>query len=224
MIEPPAPPPPRRRSLWAALRASFLTGLVVLLPIGLTVYLIWSVVGWLDGWFLPLIPEAYHPTEMLQHYFGPGVTVQIRGVGVVVFLIITVLIGWIAKGLIGRTVIHRMEALVERMPVVRSLYSGLKQIAETVFNKTESSFDQTCLIEFPKPGSWCVGMVSARPKGEIAQHLPGGDEMVAVFVGLTPFTSGFLVFVPKKDVILLNMKTEDVAKLVVSGGIVYPKG
>ncbi len=78
MIEPPAPPPPRRRSLWAALRASFLTGLVVLLPIGLTVYLIWSVVGWLDGWFLPLIPEAYHPTEMLQHYFGPGVTVTKR--------------------------------------------------------------------------------------------------------------------------------------------------
>lgn len=215
--------PPRRRSLLAAMRANFLTGLVVVLPIGLTVYLIWSVVGWLDGWFLPLIPPYWQPNEVLHRWFGPEMAIQVRGVGVVVFLVFTFLIGWIAKGLIGRSVLGWMERLVDRTPIVRSLYSGLKQIAETVFDKKESSFEQTCLIEFPKPGTWCVGLVSSRPKGEIAERLPGGEEMVSVFVGLTPFTSGFLVFVPKKDVILLNMKTEDVAKLVVSGGIVYPK-
>lgn len=215
--------PPRRRSLLAGLRANFLTGLVVVLPIGLTIYLIWSVVGWLDGWFLPLVPEAYHPNELARRLFGPGSYVQIRGVGVVVFLVFTIVVGWIAKGIIGRSVLHRIEALVNRMPVVRSLYSGLKQIAETVFDKKESSFEQTCLIEFPKPGTWSVGFVSSRPRGEIAHRLPGDQEMVAVFVGLTPFTSGFLVFVPRKDVIPLEMKSEDVAKLVVSGGIVYPK-
>lgn len=216
--------PPRRRSLFGAMRANFLTGLVVVLPIGLTVYLIWSVVGWLDGWFLPLIPFYWQPNEVLHRWFGPDMAIQVRGVGVVVFLVFTFVVGWIAKGLIGRSVLGWMERLVDRTPIVRSLYSGLKQIAETVFDKKESSFEQTCLIEFPKPGTWCVGLVSSRPKGEIAERLPGGEEMVSVFVGLTPFTSGFLVFVPKKDVILLNMKTEDVAKLVVSGGIVYPKG
>jgi uncharacterized membrane protein len=216
------PAPPRRRSLLVSLRADFLTGLVVVLPIGLTVYLIWSVVGWLDGWFLPLLPEELHPPELVHRLFGPGVNIQIRGVGTVVFLVFTVLVGAIAKGIIGRSVIYRMELLVNRMPVVRSLYSGLKQIAETVFNKQEDSFTQTCLIEFPKEGTWCVGLVSARPKGEIAARLPEGDEMVSVYVGLTPFTSGFLVFVPKKDVILLDMTTEDIAKLVVSAGIVYP--
>ena len=210
----------RRRSVAATLRASFLTGLVVVLPISLTIYLIWSVIGWLDGWILPLIPRAYHPQELLSHYFGPGYSFPVRGVGVVVFLLFTTVVGWIAKGLIGRTVLNRLDRLVDRMPVVRSLYGGLKQVAETVFNKTESSFDKTCLEEFPRPGVWIIGLISARPKGELADKL--GPDKIAVFIGLTPFTSGFVVFVPKEDVIPLDLTPEDAAKLVASGGLVYP--
>ena len=217
----PDPFAPVRKSLFASLRASFLTGLVVVLPIALTIYLIWAVIGYLDGWILPLIPQAYHPQAVTQALFGPGHAFPVRGVGVVVFLIFTTLMGWIAKGLIGRTVLLRLERLVNRMPVVRSLYSALKQVAETVFNKSEASFDQACLVEFPRPGVWILGLVSSRPKGEIAAKL--GPDVIAVFIGLTPFTSGFVVFVPKKDVIALDMLPEDAAKLVASGGLVYPQ-
>lgn len=212
--------PARRKSIAGSLRASFLTGLVVVLPIGLTIYLIWSVVGWLDGWILPVIPHAYHPQALLSFYFGPGYEFPVRGVGVIVFLLFTTVIGWIAKGLIGRTVLGRLDRLVDRMPVVRSLYGGLKQVAETVFNKTESSFDKTCLVEFPRPGVWVIGLISARPKGEIAEKL-GGDK-IAVFIGLTPFTSGFVIFVEKDAVIPMDLTPEEAAKLVASGGLVYP--
>ncbi len=210
----------RRKTLAASLRASFLTGIVVVLPIGLTIYLIWSVIGWLDGWILPLIPQSYHPQEMITYYVGPGYEFPVRGIGVVVFLVFTTLVGWVAKGLIGRTVLGRLDQLVDRMPVVRSLYGGLKQVAETVFNKTESSFDKACLVEFPRPGVWVIGLVSARPKGEIAEKL--GADKIAVFIGLTPFTSGFVVFVERDAVKLLDMTPEEAAKLVVSGGLVYP--
>lgn len=210
----------RRRSITASLRASFLTGLVVVLPIGLTIYLIWAVIGYLDGWILPLIPEAYQPQALTERFFGPGHAFPIRGVGVVVFLVFTTLVGAIAKGLIGRTVLTRLDSLVDRMPVVRSIYSALKQVAETVFNKTEASFEKTCLVEFPRPGVWTIGLISARPKGEIAAKL--GAEVISVFIGLTPFTSGFVVFVPRQNVIELDLTPEEAAKLVASGGLVYP--
>ena len=216
----PDPIQHRRRSLTSGLRSSFLTGLVVVLPIGLTIYLIWSVIGWLDGWILPLLPDAYHPEALMQDLFGPHRGFPIRGVGVVVFLVFTTVMGWIAKGIIGRSILMRLDRLVDRIPAVRSLYGGLKQVAETVFNKTESSFEKTCLVEFPRPGIWIVGLISARPKGEIAEKL--GPEVIAVFIGLTPFTSGFVVYVPRKDVIELDLTVEEAAKLVASGGLVYP--
>ena len=216
----PDPSPLRRKSLTSTLRSSFLTGLVVVLPIGLTIYLIWSVVGWLDGWILPLIPQAYQPEDILSFSLGPDFSVRVRGVGVVVFLLFTTVVGWIAKGLIGRSVLSRLDRLVDRMPVVRSLYGGLKQVAETVFNKQEQSFNVTCLVQFPRPGVWTIGLISARPKGEIADKL--GPDMIAVFIGLFPFTSGFVVFVHKDEVIELDLTPEEAAKLVASGGLVYP--
>jgi len=217
-------PPPRRKSLFGALRASFLTGLVVVLPVGLTIYLIWTVIGWIDGWILPLIPAAYQPEALLQRFFGPEANYPVRGVGVIVFLVFTILVGWIGKGLIGRSMIGWGEALVDRMPIIRSVYTGIKQIAETMFNKTDASFDKTCLVEFPRPGVWALGFVSSKAKGEIAAKLPAGDDIISVFIGLTPFTSGFLVFVPRSEVILLDMSMDDAAKMVVSGGLVYPNG
>ena len=211
---------PPKRSLLGALRASFLTGLVVVLPTGLTLWLIWSVVGWLDGWILPLIPAAYQPEAIVHRIFGPEVNFPLRGVGVAVFLVFTVLIGWMARGFLGRTLMGQAEQLVERVPVVRSIYGGLKQITETVFAQKEKTFDRTCLVEFPRAGSWAVGLVATTPKGEIAAKLPG--DMIAVFVALTPLTSGVLIYVPREDVIFLDMKPDEAAKLVVSGGLVYP--
>ena len=216
------PLPPRKKT--GGLRASFLTGLVVVLPVGLTIYVIWSVVGWIDSWILPLIPASWQPDALLRDYFGENVRFSLRGVGVIVFLVFTIIIGWIAKGLIGRSVINRAEGMVNRMPIVRSVYTGIKQIAETVFAKSEKSFDRTCLVQFPTPGVWAVGFVAARPKGEIATKLPNIDAMVTVFVALTPLTSGFLVYVPARDVIMLDMSLEEAFKLVISAGLVYPNG
>ena len=144
----------------------------------------------------------------------------------VFFLLFTVFVGWIAKGLIGRSMINYAENLVLRMPVVRSIYSGVKQIAETVFAQSDRSFEEACLIEYPRKGIWAIGFVSTTAKGEINRR--GGDEeeqLLSVFVPTTPNpTSGFLLFFPEKDVIKLDMSVEDAAKLVISAGLVYPNG
>lgn len=219
------PPPEPRSSLIAGLRASFLTGLVVIAPVGLTIWLIWSVVGWIDGFVLPLVPKAYHPDRMLQDFFGldPSVQINVRGLGVVIFLMFTVMVGWIAKGIIGRSLIHFAESLVERTPVVRTIYSGIKQISETIFAQSERSFETACLIEYPRRGIWALGFISTSTKGEVAAKADPDGEMVSVFLPTTPNpTSGFLLFFPKRDVIELDMTVEDAAKLVISAGLVYP--
>jgi uncharacterized membrane protein len=213
----------QRRGFLAGLRASFLTGLVVVLPIGLTIYFVWAVIGWIDGWILPLIPAAYQPNMVIRDVLGPDYEFPVRGVGVLVFLIVTIVVGWLAKGIIGRSVIRSGEDIVNRMPVVRSVYGAIKQIAETFFSKKDQSFDKVVLVEFPRPGSWALGFLSTRPKGELAERLAMmGSDLSAVFVGLTPFTSGMLLFVPTKDLVMMDMGVDDAAKLIVSGGLVYP--
>ncbi|WP_037315844.1 DUF502 domain-containing protein [Ruegeria halocynthiae] len=207
--------PHRRPGLFSRLRASFLTGIVVIAPVWLTIWLIWSVVGWIDSAVLPLVPQRFQP----QEYVG----VNLRGVGVVIFLIFTVLVGWIAKGILGRSLIHFAERLVNRMPVVRSVYSGIKQISETVFAQTERSFEKACLIQYPRRGIWAIGFVSTAARGEVSERAETSDQMLSVFVPTTPNpTSGFLLFFPAEDVILLDMSIEDAAKLVISAGLVYP--
>ncbi len=213
----PFDPQPPRRSLLASLRASFLTGLVVIAPVGLTMWLIWSVIGWIDGVVLPLVPHTIQP----EKYIG----INLRGVGVIFFLIFTIITGWIAKGIIGRSMIHFGEGLVNRMPVVRTIYSGIKQISETVFAQSERSFEKACLIQYPRKGIWAIGFVSINAKGEVAEKADTSGHLVGVFVPTTPNpTSGFLLFFPKEDVIELEMSVEDAAKLVISAGLVYPNG
>lgn len=208
-----------KRGLFARLRANFLTGLIVIAPIAVTVWLIWSVVGLIDSWVLPFVPARYNPVLLIKEYFD--VTVDIRGVGVVFFLIFTLIIGWLAKGLLGRSVIRWTESLVTQMPVVRSIYGGMKQIAETVLASGNTSFDQACLVEYPRRNIWAVAFVSTSAKGEIAAK--GEEEMISVFLPTTPNpTSGFLLFVPRRDVKMLDMSVEDAAKLVISAGLVYP--
>ncbi|MFV0358627.1 DUF502 domain-containing protein [Tropicimonas sp.] len=215
---------PRKRSgLFANLRSSFLTGLVVIAPVGLTVWLIWTVVGWVDAFVLPLVPSAYQPDTFFRRVFGEDTTINVRGMGVFFFLFFTVLVGWIAKGVIGRSLIGWAEGLVDRMPIVRSIYSGVKQIAETVFAQTESKFDKACLIEYPREGLWAIAFVSTSAKGEVSRNIPRNERIMSVFLPTTPNpTSGFLLFVAESDLIYLDMSVENAAKLVISAGLVYP--
>ena len=207
----------------ARLRTSFLTGIVVIAPVALTIWLIWSVIGWFDGLVLPFVPDAYRPEKILNTFFGYDLKLNIRGVGVVVFLVFATLVGWLAKGLIGRSFIRYAENLVNRMPVVRYFYSGIKQIAETVFAQQERSFEKACMIEYPRKGIWAIGFISTTAKGEIAERNSSKGSMVSVFVPTTPNpTSGFLLFFPKADIVELDMSIEDAAKLVISAGLVYP--
>ena len=209
--------------LIAGFRNSFLTGLVVIAPVAFTIWLIWSVIGWIDGFVLPFIPNLYHPDNILNTIFGQDVAINIRGLGVVVFLLFTTFVGWIAKGFLGRSLIRVGENLVRRMPVVRSIYSGVKQIAETVFAQSDRSFEKACLVEYPRKGIWAVGFISTEAKGEVKYKAKSNSDLLSVFVPTTPNpTSGFMLFFPRNDVIELEMSIEDAAKLVISAGLVYP--
>ncbi len=207
----------RRGGRIGTLRASFLTGLVIIAPVGLTIWLIWTVIGWIDGVVLPLVPHDLRP----EQYIG----INLRGVGVIIFLVFTTFIGFVGRGLIGRSLIRWGESIVDRMPVVRSVYSGIKQISETVFAQSERSFERACLIQYPRKGIWAVGFISTTARGEVADRAETSGELMSIFVPTTPNpTSGFLLFFPKEDVIELDMSIEDAAKLVISAGLVYPNG
>lgn len=214
-------PAPKKPGLFSRLRANFLTGLVVIAPITVTIWLVWTVIGMIDSWVLPFVPERYNPAYLLQERFG--ITVGIRGVGVFFFLVFTILIGWLAKGLIGRSFIRWAERMVFQMPVVRSVYGGLKQIVETVLSSQNANFEKACLVQYPRKGLWAIAFISSDAKGEVEDRTE--ENMVAVFLPTTPNpTSGFLLFVPKKDIEILDMTVEDAAKLVISAGLVYPNG
>ncbi|MQY41412.1 DUF502 domain-containing protein [Epibacterium sp. SM1969] len=207
--------PHRGPGLFSRLRSSFLTGIVVIAPVGLTIWLLWSGMGWIDGVVLPLVPETFQP----EKYIG----INLRGVGLIIFLLFTIVVGWIAKGILGRSLISFAEGLVDRMPVVRSIYSGIKQISETVFAQSERSFERACLIQYPRKGIWAIGFISTPAKGEVSERAETSGKLLSVFVPTTPNpTSGFLLYFPEEDVIELDMSVEDAAKLVISAGLVYP--
>ncbi len=217
-----------RRPILTGLRNNFIAGLVVIAPIGLTLWLIWTVVGWVDSFVWPFVPDAYQPEELVNRLMGRvpidanWIEVNVRGIGVVIFLIFTMLVGWMGKGLIGRSFLRWGESLVARVPVMRSIYNAVKQIAETVFAQSDTSFDKACLIEYPRKGIWAIGFISTSTKGEVLTKANTGP-MTSVFVPTTPNpTSGFLLLFPTKDVIELDMTVEDAAKFVISAGLVYP--
>lgn len=209
------PPPPRRRSrARIRLRNYFLTGIVVAAPIGITIYLTWTFVHWVDSRVKPLIPHVYNPDNYLPF--------SVPGVGLLFAIIIITLLGFLTANLVGRTVVGYGELLLDRMPLVRNLYRGLKQLFQTVLSQTSRSFQQVGLIEYPRKGVWRLVFVATEAKGEIAERLP--DDTVSVFVPNTPnATAGFLVFVPRRDVIVLDMSFEEAAKTIISAGLVTPE-
>ncbi len=205
---------PPKTTLLQRLRGDFLTGLVVVLPLFLTAYLLWATIGFIDAKVVPLIPGRYNP----ENVFGRN----IFGLGVLVFLAFTTLVGALTKGLVGRQILTFGEQILDRTPVVRTIYNALKQIAETIFKQSGTSFKQACLIEYPRKGLWAVAFVSTDTRGEIPAKA-GEPELVSVFLPTTPNpTSGFLLFVPRADVVLLDMTIEEAAKLIISAGLVIP--
>ena len=204
----------KNQNLFQRLRSNFLTGLVLITPIILTIYLLWGVINFIDDKVVPWLPNKYNPST----YLGK----DIPGLGVITFLIFTTIVGMVTKGFFGRQLIKYWQSLVDRTPVFRSVYNALKQIAETVFTKSDQTFKSACLVEYPRKGIWVVAFVSTITKGEIKEKI-NKDEILTVFVPTTPNpTSGFLLFIPKKDVIILKMSVENAAKLVISAGLVVP--
>ncbi|MEL6196897.1 MAG: DUF502 domain-containing protein [Pseudomonadota bacterium] len=200
-------------SVFQRLRGNFLAGLVVVGPIVLTIWLTWYIITFVDGQVMPLVPRAYDP----RTYLGADVP----GYGVFVFIIFTVVVGYFAKKVFGKQVIRFAEQMVDRTPIIRSIYNALKQLMETALTNSNTSFRQACLIEYPRRGLWAVAFISTDAKGEIVETT--GLEMVSVFLPTTPNpTSGFLLFVPREDVIPLEMSIEDAAKMVISAGLVVP--
>lgn len=208
-------PEPGKRGLITSLRGNFLAGLAVIAPGVLTIWLVWNVITWIDSLVLNFIPRRFHP----QVFIGW----DIPGVGVVGFVIFTLVMGYFTKGLIGRTLVTWGERIVETMPVIRSIYNAVKQIAETVIARKTPSFERACLVQYPRPGMWAVAFISTVTRGEVGDHLADQGEMISIFLPSTPNpTTGFLLFLPRKDVIELDMPIEDAAKLVISAGLVYP--
>lgn len=204
----------RRPGFIARLRTYFLAGVVVAAPIGITIWLTWWFVSLFDMWIKPLVPAQYNPDTYLP--------VPVPGFGLVVALIAITAIGALAANLFGRTIISYWEHLLDRMPVVRNVYKALKQIFQTALSQSHSSFRQVGIIEYPRKGLYALVFLSREMNGEVTEKL-GGGTLVGVFLPTTPNpTSGFLLMVPRNDVIVLDMSVEEAAKLIISAGLVQP--
>ena len=202
----------RHESLMARWRKNFFTGIVVIAPLYLTFWLISSFVLLIDDKAARILPRAWNPQTYLD----------IPGFGLVVFVLLAALIGALAKNLLAAQAIRWGEQMLDRLPVVRSIYNGIKQIAETVLVQSKSSFEKACLIEYPRRGLWVIAFIATPARGEVRDKL-GGEDKLCVFMPTTPNpTSGFLLFVPIEDVVMLDMSVEEAAKMVISAGLVTP--
>lgn len=200
------------------LRNYFLTGVLVIAPLGITAYLVWTVVHWVDSHVKPLIPARYNPDNYLPF--------AVPGFGLIVALLLITLVGLLATNFIGRAVVGFGERLLRRMPLVRNLYGGLKQIFGTVLANRAELFNKVGLFEYPRKGAWSIVFIAARQhETEINRALePRHGRTIAVFRPITPnVTTGYLLYVPEEDVIPLSMSVEDAAKLLISAGLVTPE-
>ena len=209
-MENDAKAPARKPGFLGRLRSWFLTGLLVTAPVLLTVYITWAAIELIDGQVASILPG-----------FNKLVVANIPGAGLIIGLILITVIGAVAAGFLGRWLIGLGESILNRMPVVRTIYGASKQILETVISAQSDAFRDAVLVEYPRRGLWVIGFVTGGTKGEVAERMDGN--MVNVFIPTTPNpTSGFLLFCPRNEVIYLDMSVEDAVKLVVSGGIVHP--
>jgi uncharacterized membrane protein len=198
------------------IRNWFLTGLIVAGPVTITAYLTWSFITWVDDLVRPVIPPAYRPETYLPW--------PVPGTGLIIAFVALTLLGFLTANLVGRTLVSWSESLLTRMPIVRPLYRTTKQIFETLFSKSGSTFRKVALVEFPAPGMWSLVFISQQPSEDIAERLPGQDN-VSVFLPCTPNpTTGFFFFIPRKDLIEIDISVEAAMSLVISAGMVQPNG
>ena len=205
----------KKPGLLGRARNYFFTGLIVVGPVSITVYIIWALISFVDSWVEPLLPAIWQPET-----YG----LSIPGIGVAFSIIILMIVGAFVANLFGRTIIGFGEQLVGRMPVVRGVYGALKQIFETVLSQSHTSFQKVGIIEYPRKGLYSIVFVSTETTGEIHQKCSQTSQgMLSIFLPTTPNpTSGFLLFVPREDVIILDMSVEEAAKMVISAGLVVP--
>ena len=194
-------------------RAYFLTGILITAPLFITGYLAWLFIGFVDAKVTPLLPEQYNPESYLP--FG------VPGLGLIILFVFLTIVGAVTAGFFGKLWLRFTERLLNRMPVVRNIYSAVKQILETVLAQQSSAFREAVLVEYPRRGLWAIAFITGRTEGEVQNVTE--EECINIFLPTTPNpTSGFLLFVPKKDLISLSMSTEEAIKMVISGGIITP--
>jgi uncharacterized membrane protein len=198
------------------LRNRFFTGVVVAAPIGITIWLIYTFVNFVDQVIKPLIPARYNPESYLPF--------AIPGMGLLIAILALTLLGALAANIFGRSLLDIGERIVNSVPLIRNIYSALKQIVETVFKGQQNSFKEVVLVEYPMAGSYAVAFVSSHGRGVIKTVVGQGEDVLGVFIPTTPNpTSGFLLFVPRSKAIALDLSVEEAAKLIISFGMVTPE-
>ena len=190
----------------------FITGLLIWAPLGITIWVLSLILGMMDQSIM-LLPSDWQPRALLGFH--------LPGMGALLTLLVVFVTGLLTANFIGQRLVRWWEALLHRIPVVRSVYQSVKQISDTVLSPSGQAFRQAVLVQYPRPGSWTIGFLTGTPGGEIAAHL--GKDMVSLYVPTTPNpTSGFFLMVPKADVVELDMSVEDALKYLISMGVVAP--
>lgn len=207
---PTSPPHDGRHPVVSRLRNYFLAGVLITAPIAITLYVTWSLVDYIDAAVTGLLPAAINPRTYLD----------VPGVGIIILVIFLTLIGFVTANYLGRMAVRMGEGILNHMPVIRSFYSAVKQIFETVLSKQTQSFREVVMVEYPRKEMWALGFVIGRAPPEIQSGTE--EEIYSVFIPTMSFTSGYLVFVPRKDMTKVDMTIEEALKMIVSGGIVVP--
>jgi uncharacterized membrane protein len=196
----------------AAFRKWLLAGLLVIVPVAITAWVLEGVIATLDKTLL-ILPEAWQPDRLIGFH--------IPGFGVLLALAILLLVGATASNFLGRKLVAWWDALLNRIPVVRSIYSGVKQVSDTLFSETGNAFRTAVLVQWPRPDVWTIGFVTGTPGGDVVNYLQG--DYLSVYVPTTPNpTGGYFVMLKKSDCIELNMSVDEALKYVVSMGVVSP--
>jgi len=208
--------PKSASSIAGRIRNYFLTGLIVAGPVAVTLWLIWWFVTWVDNLMRPIIPVAYRPETYLPF--------DIPGLGLIIAFVGLTLLGFLTANLVGRKFVDLGEGILSRMPIVRPIYRTAKQIFQTLFSGSGTSFRRVGLVEFPSPGMWSLVFLTQSPSADIAAHLPA-TEHVSAFMPCTPNpTTGFFFYVPRRDVVDLDITVEQAMQLLMSAGIIQPGG
>ncbi|MFT3779568.1 MAG: DUF502 domain-containing protein [Ottowia sp.] len=205
--------------MMSRIRQYFATGLLVWLPMGVTVWVLLWLVGILDSIFLGVLAAA----EALLPGLGPLAERlrHIPGLGVILVAIVIFGTGLFVANMFGQWWLRQWDRLMTRIPVVRSIYSSVKQVSDTLFSGSGQAFSKALLVQYPRQGAWTIAFLTGKPGGEVARHLEG--EFVSVYVPTTPNpTSGFFLMVPRADVVELKMTVDEALKYVISMGVVVP--